>query len=177
MNETKMTNYLRKVTVLHFIFESLHTKGKKWSLHTVHFVPCGLSYKESLHTSALNLSYSRHTEVTLYHLHFIFSSYQSLYQLLQTGVRHTGYEVHWYEVTGIKWPFSPLVWSESLQVTQKMKWWWDEMTWNLSFLIWMNMTVSKPKNDETKMTNYLRKVRVYIKIERLYKSSGAHEKV
>ena len=37
-----------------------------------------------------------------------------------------------------------------------------------------NMTVSKPKNDETKMTNYLRKVRVYIKIERLYKSSGAH---
>ena len=39
------------------------------------------------------------------------------------------------------------------------------------------MTVSKPKNDETKMTNYLRKVRVYIKIERLYKSSGAQEKV
>ena len=39
------------------------------------------------------------------------------------------------------------------------------------------MTVSKPKNDETKLTNYLRKVRVYIEIERLYKSSGAQEKV
>ena len=54
----------------------------------------------------------------------------------------------------------------------------SQVLWGTNYILlisYANMIESNP--NETKLTNYLRKVRVYIKIERLYKSSGAHEKV